>query len=445
MASLNRDAKGWRVLVVVAGKRRTIRLGKNVKVRDAQRFVAQVETLAAARAVAALPDEASALWLAKLPDLAYGRLVHAGLVEPREKLLRAPTLRVLLDDFFAAKSIKESTRLAYMQTRGSLERHFGADALLASITPLAAEKWRRALEEDEHLAPATAAKRAHTAKQIFRRAVRWGMLPESPFAGVKAGSQVNRARQAFVEQETIAKVIAAAPDAEWRLLIALARYGGLRTPSESLALRWQDVDWEHNRITIGSSKTEGHENGAERVIPLFPELREHLMAVFAQATEGSTFVITSYREGANLNPQLHRIVKRAGLKAWPRLWQNLRASRATELVQRYPAPTVAAWMGHSVAVAGKHYWQVRDVHFDMAAGIIPGGGSGADRADGSGPPAKVSDRSGGTQVAHPVAQHRTEPACTGPQSDRAEPVFQALTTACGSVQGGKWAQQDLNL
>lgn len=44
----------------------------------------------------------------------------------------------------------------------------------------------------------------------------------------------------------------------------------------------------------------------------------------------------------NLRTQLQRILKRAGLTAWPKLWQNLRATRATELADRYPAHVAAA-------------------------------------------------------------------------------------------------------
>ena len=54
-----------------------------------------------------------------------------------------------------------------------------------------------------------------------------------------------------------------------------ARYG-LRCPSEHLSLKWGDVDWEQNRITISSPKTTHHASGESRVIPLFPELRPHL-------------------------------------------------------------------------------------------------------------------------------------------------------------------------
>ena len=63
----------------------------------------------------------------------------------------------------------------------------------------------------------------------------------------------------FLSREDSEKVLAACPDAEWRLIFALSRFGGLRCPSEHLALRWGDVDWEHNRMTVHSSKTEHYE------------------------------------------------------------------------------------------------------------------------------------------------------------------------------------------
>jgi integrase len=59
----------------------------------------------------------------------------------------------------------------------------------------------------------------------------------------------------------------AAPDAEWRLLIAPSRCGGMRCPSEHLSLRWQDVDWERTRFRVDSPKT------GQRWVPIFPELR----------------------------------------------------------------------------------------------------------------------------------------------------------------------------
>lgn len=105
-----------------------------------------------------------------------------------------------------------------------------------------------------------------------------------------------------------------------------SRYGGLRCPSEHLGLTWGDVDWENNRITIRSPKTEHHAGGSSRAIPLFPELRPFLEAAFDQAEPGTEEIITRYRDrNANLRTQLLRIIELAGVKPWPKLFHNLRA------------------------------------------------------------------------------------------------------------------------
>ena len=96
-------------------------------------------------------------------------------------------------------------------------------------------------------------------------------------------------------------------------------------------------------------------------MPISPELRPHLERAWDEALEGSTYVITRYRDtNSNLRTQLLRIIGRAGVKAWPKLIQNLRASRATEWIAEFPAYVVADWLGHSTAIAEKHYWQVTE-------------------------------------------------------------------------------------
>jgi len=79
-----------------------------------------------------------------------------------------------------------------------------------------------------------------------------------------------------VSREDIARIIEMAPDAEWRLIISLARFGGLRVPSEVLLLKWSDVDWERKRIRISWPKTEHHDGRENREIPIFPELVDPL-------------------------------------------------------------------------------------------------------------------------------------------------------------------------
>ena len=70
----------------------------------------------------------------------------------------------------------------------------------------------------------------------------------------------------------------------------------------------------------------------------------------------------------NLRTTFAKLVKRAGLKPWPRLFHNLRSSRETELLESFPVHVVALWMGHDAKVSLKHYAQTTEDHFDRAAG-----------------------------------------------------------------------------
>jgi integrase len=238
--------------------------------------------------------------------------------------------------------------------------------------------------------------------------VRRRLLTSNPFADLKAAVMGNAKRLYFITQEEAAKVLDACPDAEWRLIFALSRYGGLRCPSEHLGLKWADVDWERNRILVHSPKTEHHAGGDCRWIPLFPELQPHLLEVFSQPNPGE-YVITRYRDtNANLRTQLERIIKKAGLKSWPKPFQNLRSTRETELAETWPEHVVCAWIGNTVAVARKHYLQVTDEHFEQAA--LKGTGEGEPR-----------------QVAQNAAQ-QTDAQPRNPPHPVSEPAF------CDSLQ-----------
>jgi hypothetical protein len=205
------------------------------------------------------------------------------------------------------------------------------------------------------------------AKQFFQDAVSRDLLVKNPFAALKGTVGSNRERDYFIDRVAATKVLDACPDNEWRLLFALSRFGGLRCPSEHLLLTWADVNWSENRMVVRSTKTEHHQGKGTRAIPIFPELRPYLEAAWDTAKPGAIYEIGRYRgANANLRTQLQRIIAKAGLAPWPKLFQNLRASRATELASEHPAHVAAAWLGHSTVVASKHYWQVTDADFDKA-------------------------------------------------------------------------------
>ena len=253
---------------------------------------------------------------------------------------------------------------------GDIQRQIaeGFQAAQAGLAGIAAQGDDEAEATKSSRKPATVSREVKRARQFFRAAMRKRLIAENPFTDLSTPAQVNRTREHFVTTAIIEKVIEACPDGEWRLIVALSRYGGLRCPSEHLSLKWGDVDWEHNRVTIRSPKTEHHAGGESRVIPLFPELRPHLETLFFdEERAGTEHIITRYRDkNANLRTQLLRIIKRAGVKPWPKLFHNLRASRQTELTARFPLHVVCEWIGNSAPIADKHYLQVTDDHFDDA-------------------------------------------------------------------------------
>lgn len=367
MASISTDKQGNRRILFydASDKRRTVYLGKMPK-RATESVRLRIEALANAQLMRHPLDHDTAEWVAELPDALADKLAAVGLVPKRER--RDWTLAEYIERYIEARTdVKPLTLRNLRAAQRSIVGYFGANKLLASVTPGDADDFRRKLLET--LGENTVRRICGRARQFFRAAVRKRMIRENPFGDMKGiAVRENRERDYFVPADVAQRVIEACPDAQWRLLFALSRFGGLRCPSEHLALRWSDVDWERGRIRIPSPKTEHHEGGASREIPIFPELRPHLEAVFFDpAEEGAEYVITRYRQpNANLRTQLMRIIRRAGLDAWPKLFHNLRASRQTELAETFPAHVVCAWLGNSQAVAARHYLQVTDGHFEAA-------------------------------------------------------------------------------
>jgi len=369
MASISYDktSKRRKLQVFVDGARRSVHLGKVTK-RDADAFRIKVEDLVNARTMATPLPAGTAEWVRGLGDDIHGKLAKIGLVEPR----RSMTLGEYIDDYIDSRTdVKPSTLLTYRRARGHLLAYFPAETPLRSITPGDADRWHLHLKE-RGLAENTIRKTCGNAKLFLNSAKRHRLVDANPFDHLQSTIRGNAERFHYITQDHAERVLDACPDTQWRLLFALARYGGLRVPSEALLLRWDDIDWNAGRFTVRSPKTEHHEGKASRQVPLFPELLPHLHDAAEQRSDTDAFCITLSRApGVNLRKSLLGIIKRAGLSPWPKLWQNLRSTRQTELADQFPSHVVTAWIGNSEQVANRHYLQVTDEHFSAAAGGEP--------------------------------------------------------------------------
>lgn len=365
MASLSSDEFGRRRILFFGpdGTRKQIRLGKQ-SMKFAESFKRKIEHLLAAKISGEPIDPEIALWVADLPDTFAKKLSATGLLSDRDDTRLAPFLR----SYISRQKLKPSTIINLERAEKDLISFFGESKSIREITPGCADEWRTFLLSQRSLSENTVRRLCGRAKQMFRSAVRKKLISDNPFSDLASSVGTNLERFFFVTREMSEKVLDECPDAEWRLIFALSRFGGLRCPSEHLRLRWIDIDFANDRFRVWSPKTEHRQGGASRMVPIFPELLPFLEDSRELAAPDAEYVIRRSRSSAtNLRSQFERIIRHAGLEPWPKLFQNLRSTRETELAEQFPIHVVCRWLGNSQPVAVKHYLQVTDEHFRKAA------------------------------------------------------------------------------
>ncbi len=365
MASVSTDKNGHRIIQFydASNRRRTLRVGK-VPIKTANSIRVHVERLVSSQITGHAVDDVTALWVSNLDQKMTKKLSNAGLIAARESSM----LGELVDSFIRLRDgdVKPRTMMKYKGVRKHLIDHFGENRPIKSLTAADAKEFRAYLIQ-KGKSENTIRKICGVSKTFINLAIDKELLTKNPFDGVPSAFVPTRERHYYVTKEDIEKVIAECPDDEWKLIIALARYGGLRTPSETFALTWDDISWNKDRFYVRSPKTERFAGKEGRMVPIFPELRPYLYKCAESAERGAQLVITKHRPNShNLRTRFHSIITRAGLKPWEKVFQNLRSSRETELVERFPIQTVVAWLGNSPKVALQSYLQVRESDFDKA-------------------------------------------------------------------------------
>jgi len=376
----DRGRKGWKIRFRDAEQRPKVLWLGDVAEHFAQEANSHVEHLVHARQSGLPPSPATTEWLSRIRSdnpKVYDRIAKRELVESRHKIeSRQLTIKQWFDEYIAERTdVAANTSKTYREVRQNLVDYFGPNHLLRDVTVGDAKKFRvwmatlsnRRDKNRKTIAESTVRRRTGICKQIWSEAIEREIISDNPFAGLQSANRPNPDRQSFVTHEMAERCIEAAPCGDWRTIIALCRYAGLRCPSEILNLRWSDVDLPGGKMMIDSPKT------GLRVCPVFVELRPYLEAAWDYAPDGTEFVINRYRSvKQNLRTTFEKIIKQAGLVPWPRLFQNLRASRETELMAKYPAKDVSSWIGNSVPVAMKHYAMATESTFQHAAGLSGG-------------------------------------------------------------------------
>ena len=377
MASLAQDPNGTKRVIFKHpdGKRLTIYLGKVPK-KTAESVRFRVENLVACLQLGVPLDPESGAWVVGLADGMAKKLAAMGLIPSRQEK-KTTTLAAFIQ-LYADKrqDVKPATKEIWQQGDKTLIDFFGASRDLADITEGDAEDYSRHMN-GRPLKPNTVGKRLSYAKQLFRDAARRRVIQANPFAEIRSPPR-SAGTKYYVSIEETQRLLEACPSQDWRTIIALCRFAGLRCPSEVLLLTWDRVQFDQERMIVRSPKTEHHEGKKERVVPITQELMVHLRDAHNSVPTGSTFVVTNdkLREAAqgvkgwrcaNLRTQLLRILRRVDMKPWPLPFINLRSSCQTDFTQEFSEYIVNQWIGNSQAVARRHYLQVTEDHFARAA------------------------------------------------------------------------------
>ena len=99
---------------------------------------------------------------------------------------------------------------------------------------------------------------------------------------------------------------------------------------------------------------------------MFPELKPLLEQAYDAAPEGSVNVIKHCQGTKNYRKGLKEIILKAGLLPWPKLFNNLRSTRETELAKNYSLQAATAWIGNTPKIALGHYLQVTEQEWQNA-------------------------------------------------------------------------------
>lgn len=281
-------------------RRRQIALGTMPKF-EAEAIKVKVEKLRAARLADTTPPDAVNDWLREIPDEWHQRLVQAGYVAPRVVKLRAMlTLEQLVDRFKSQSQWStntEGTRGTYERSFRHLFARFDRSRLVDSVTTADAKDFRPFLEgnkpDGRGLAISTASATITQVKTLFEYAVDLELIVRNPFAKIKTPQF--EAEKVFIPETMAKEVMAELPSNEWRLLFALARWGGLRIISEVAGLRWGHVDFANRELRVTSPKTRRHPNGASRFVPIFDEILPLLERQYDDAVEGELYVLPTAR------------------------------------------------------------------------------------------------------------------------------------------------------
>lgn len=286
--------------------------------------------------------------LRKCREIERTHLIHPGAADAG----KSPTLTAWERAYLgSATDLKEGTLALKRQTFNALRDHFG-DVRLDRITRAGAAAFRAALTA-RGISLATVARYIRDAKTIAAAAVAQDLLIINPFDRVSGSAPGIAKDWHYVSLADLERLLDAVPTVQWRALIGLCRLAGLRR-GEALRLRREDVDEVTRTMEVWPEEGVEGTKQAHRTVPITPRLAEILREAIDAIPDEEHRLCWGISE-PNLNRDVLVYLDRAKIPRYSKPFHTLRKNLESDWMAEHPAPAVCAWLGHTAAVAMKHY------------------------------------------------------------------------------------------
>lgn len=239
-------------------------------------------------------------------------------------------------------------------------------ATLRNATARHCERWLA--ERELEIAPQTFAHELNALNAVFNFAIDQGLVLSNPARGIKR-RKIAQAQITVPTREQFQTLIATIRHSDGRKdsqnkatpgadLVELLAYSGCRV-AEATSLRWSDVSFERNCITItgGETGTKNHEN---RTVPMTDALRELLLRIQSEKKAKAGEFVSPIKDAKTC---LHTACRKLGFPQFTH--HDFRHFFATTCIEAgVDIPTISKWLGHKDggALAMKVYGHLRQEH-----------------------------------------------------------------------------------
>ncbi len=243
---------------------------------------------------------------------------------------------------------------------------FFRNLTVRNITRRHCERWLT--ERGGQIAAQTFAHELDTMRAVFNYAMNLGLILTSPAKDIRRRKIVSKLIQ-VPSREEFQRLVAAIRESDGRAgsqaqaregadLVEFLAYSGCRL-DEARNLRWQDVSFEHKRVTITGGE-KGTKNREIRTVPMTDALAQLLGRMHRERITQPSDLVFGIKSARKC---IETACRRLGLPAYSH--HDFRHFFATTCIEAgVDIPTVSRWLGHKDggALAMRVYGHLRQEH-----------------------------------------------------------------------------------